>query len=125
MMKPVRHRIGKLALILTLAVAVSLVPSSQAHARQGHGGGHAGRGGSGHFAHRHYQPYAVGFGGTWGGYDPYWGYGSFYGGGYGYGYGAYGGNIGPYFGGYTPFWGGSPANTSTNYNFVNSIDLFR
>jgi hypothetical protein len=128
-MEPVRHCIGKLALILTLAVAALLLPSSLAHAWQGHGGGHAGLGGSGHPTHHGHRPHSGGSGGTWGGYYPYWGYDTFYGDSYGYvygnsyGYGIYSGND-PYLGVYTPAWGVSPVTPSTTYQFVDIMSLF-
>ena len=121
-MKLVRHGIGRLALTLTLAVAASLLPSSPARAGQGHGGGHAGWGGSGHSRHHGHHPYSGGYGWAAGGYYPYGGYDSYYGG-Y-YGYGIFDGNN-PYLGVITPYWGVPPASTYTNYDFINSIDLFR
>lgn len=131
-MKRLRHRTGKLVLALTLVVAALLLPSSPARAWQGHGGGHAGRGGSGHPAHHGHRPFSGGFVGTWGGYDPYWGYDPFYGGPYGYGIGSYGYGIydgnNPYLGVINPYSGFSPfppAGTYSNYNFINAIDLFR
>jgi hypothetical protein len=129
-MRPVRHWTGKLALTLTLAVAALMLPSSRAHAQQGHGGGHAGRGGLRATTHHGHHPYGVGYGGTWGGYYPYGGYDSFYGGYYGYGvgdyygFGVFNGN-GPAFGGVTPYWGVSPVGPSTSYGFVNAIDFSR
>jgi hypothetical protein len=124
-MEPVRHCIGKLALTLTLAVAALLLSSSLAHARQGHGGGHAGWGGSGHPTHHGHHPQSGGSGGTWGGYYyPYLGYDPSYGG-Y-YGYGDYFGNLapGPYLGVYTPYWGVSPVIPSTTYQFPDIMSLF-
>jgi hypothetical protein len=121
-MRPVRHVTGTLALTLSLAVAAWLLPSSPARAGQGHGGGHVGWGGPGPSGHHGHHPHSGGYGGTWGGDYPYWGYGASYGG-Y-YGYGNLDGND-PYLGVITPYWGAPAANTYTNYNFLNSIDLFR
>jgi hypothetical protein len=124
-MKTVRHEIGKLVLTLTLAVAALLLPSSLAHAGNGHGGGHAGWGGSGQASRHGHHPYSGGYGGAWGNYYTYWGYDSFYG---GYaGYGIYSGDVATSsdFGIYIPFWGDSPAIQSGTYQSLNFIDLFR
>jgi hypothetical protein len=120
-MKTVRQFTGKLALTLTLAVAALLLPTSPAHAWQGHGRGHAGWGGAGHSGHHGHHPYSGGYGWTWGGYYPYLGYDSFYGGSYGYGiyYGA------PPFDAYGAPWGVVPASPSGTYQSTNFIDLFR
>ena len=64
-MKTVRHEIGKLVLSLTLAVAALLLPSSLAHAGNGHGGGHAGWGGPGLASHHGHHPYSGGYGVGW------------------------------------------------------------
>jgi hypothetical protein len=124
-MKSVRHGIGKLALTLALAVTALLLPSSSAHARQGHGGGHAGWGGSGFSTHHAHHPNSGGYGGIWGGYYPYGGYDSFYGGYYGYGgYGA-GMTIDPYLGAYTNPWGVYPVTPYGTYQSMNFMDIFR
>ena len=124
-MKTVRHEIGKLVLSLTLAVAALLLPSSLAHAGNGHGGGHAGWGGPGQARRHGHLLHSGGYGGAWGGYYPYWGYDSFYG---GYaGYGIYSGEVAtsPNFGISIPFWGDSTAIQSGTYQSLNFIDLFR
>jgi hypothetical protein len=133
-MKRVRHFTGRLALLLTLAVAALLLPSSPAHAGGGHGGGHAGLGGAGHSAHHGHFGVSGGYGWTWGGYDPYLGYGSFYGG--DYGYGIYSGNVAnvpsfgvfstPFwgFGVLTPSWGASPAIEANTYQSMNFMNVF-
>jgi hypothetical protein len=126
-MKPFRHHIRKLAWTLTLAMAALLLPASLVYAGHGHGGGHAGVGGSWYSTYHGHHPYSGGYGWTWGGYyDPYWGYDSFDGG-Y-YGYGGYNGNvtIAPYFFGvYTPYWGDSLFGHSTRDGFSKFGDLFR
>ena len=121
-MKRVGYGIGKLALTLTLAVSALLLSSSPVRAGQGHGGGHAGSGVSGHTGHhvRHYN--VGGYGWGWGGYYPYWGYDAPYAG--AYGYGIYDGSN-PYLGVITPYSFGPPAAPYTNYNFINAIDFFQ
>ncbi len=124
-MKSVRQGIRKLAWTLTLAVAAWLLPASLAHAGSGHGGGHAGPGGSGSFTHHGHHPYSGGYGWTWGGYYPYWGYDPFYGGSFGYG-----GTIGvaastPYSGVHAPFGGVSPVGHSTMDDVMDFMGSFR
>jgi hypothetical protein len=151
-MKPVRHRIAKLALTSTLAVAAWWLPASSAHAWQGHGGGHAGLGGAGHATHHGHHPHYGGYGSIAGGDYPYWGYDGPYGNysGFGvfnvnaaygpYGYGVFDGNPanGPYgygvfdvnpangssFGVFSPYGGGLPGGQTATYNFGNFSNLF-
>ena len=67
----------------------------------------------------------AGDGGTWVGFDPYWGYGSIYGA-YPF-FGGYGGSVATdfYSGGYTPFWGASPFGPSTVVDPTSCMAVFQ
>jgi hypothetical protein len=63
--------------------------------------------------HHDFHGLHEGYGGSWVGSYPYWGYDSFYG--VYSGYAGYGGNVASdfYFGGWTPFWVAWPFGQST------------
>jgi hypothetical protein len=124
-MKAVRYATIRLAWSVTLTTAALLLAPSMAQAGQGHGG-HGVWGGSGHSLHHGHHGLLAGFGGTWVGPYPFWGYDSFYGGYPGYA-SYYGGNGAAdfYFGGWTPSWGAWPFGQSTTSDPKSSLGAIR